>query len=98
MKLLKEIIFCVCLSVAAPLFGAVEYEPFADPVFLNELGVSDNNNPVTISLESGSFSDPVLYGPGGDPIGGLPVENSTWLLFGAAVVYVGCRCFAKRRR
>jgi len=33
-------------------------------------------------MESSSIGEePVLYGPGGDPIGGLPVGESVWMLF-----------------
>lgn len=30
---------------------------------------------------------PVLYGPGGDPIGGLPIQDGYWLLFFVVLSY-----------
>ena len=33
-------------------------------------------------------NSPVLYGPGGDPIGGLPMENGSIVLLGLVLAYV----------
>ena len=33
-------------------------------------------------------NNPVLYGPGGDPIGGLPMENGSVVLLGMVLAYV----------
>lgn len=39
------------------------------------------------SEKNNLVSGPVLYGPGGDPIGGLPVSDSSWLLLAGVVAY-----------
>ena len=36
---------------------------------------------------SSQGNNPVLYGPGGDPIGGLPLENGSIVLFCLAIAY-----------
>jgi hypothetical protein len=46
------------------------------------------------------FFDPVLYGPGGDPIGGLPVGEGIYALFFGVLAYciykVGCKVYYVR--
>ena len=39
---------------------------------------------------------PVLYGPGGTPIGGLPTSNGCLLLLGFVLIYSGWRFFKRR--
>ena len=40
---------------------------------------------------------PVLYGPGGTPIGGLPTSNGNLLMLGLVIIYSGWRFFKRRR-
>ena len=72
---------------------AVEYAPFSEnnqEVWSEKPGLSD---PDYVPFETGlnsSPDSPALYGPGGDPIGGLPVQDSLWtvlLLMGLYGVY-----------
>ena len=44
-----------------------------------------------------SSSSPVLYGPGGNPIGGLPISSGHWLLLGLVLMYAGWRFFKRRQ-
>ena len=45
-------------------------------------------------------SDPVLYGPGGDPIGGLPIGEGVYALFFGVIAYciykIGCKIYYVR--
>ena len=40
---------------------------------------------------------PVLYGPGGTPIGGLPISNGSLFLLGCVIIYAGWRFFRRRK-
>jgi hypothetical protein len=50
-------------------------------------------SPGTVS----ATEEPVLYGPGGDPIGGLPVGNGVWILFGSVFIYALGKVYQKSR-
>ena len=41
-------------------------------------------------------NNPVLYGPGGDPIGGLPLENGSVVLLYLVIVYILLRLWHTR--
>lgn len=43
----------------------------------------------------GLNNPPVLYGPGGDPIGGLPVGDGVYVLFFAVLIYCVYKTFCK---
>ncbi len=51
-------------------------------------------SPVSPSLQNGD--NPVLYGPGGNPIGGLPISNGHWILLSLVLVYSIWRFFKRR--
>jgi len=77
-------LFAFCFSVAAST-----YEPFSGTTpmqneLVSEVGPSDGISPFESSTSSG---DPALYGPGGDPIGGLPVKNAPYALLIMASMY-----------
>ena len=58
------------------------YQPFAPFTPYQQLG--DTN--------------PVLYGPGGDPIGGLPIANGAHLLFFCVIGYSIYKLFSQRKK
>ncbi len=41
---------------------------------------------------------PVLYGPGGNPIGGLPLTDNVPLLFGAVLCYCAYKAIRRKKR
>ena len=95
----KQIYFALCLFMCCFSVSASEYQPFSETgslqhELLTEPGVSDMNTPFE---SSGSAEQPALYGPGGDPIGGLPVGNANWLLLGMVCIHAGYKLIRIRR-
>jgi len=85
----KQINLFLCLFAFCFSVSASEYEPFSGTTpmqneLINEVGSSDGISPFEPSSSSG---DPALYGPGGDPIGGLPVKNAPYALLMMAGIY-----------
>jgi hypothetical protein len=62
-------------STVGPSGGYQPFSPFT-PSQQNPFGAQDQ-----------PFGPPVLYGPGGNPIGGLPVTDGVGLLFFAVLGY-----------
>ena len=60
---------------------------FGQEAFLPSQTFSPASSFQQISLKQGESFDPVLYGPGGNPIGGLPLEKDVQFLFYAVLGY-----------
>jgi len=95
MSLLSKSILCFCWLISCFSLGATNYEPFFEPSHTSELVWGENPNTI-IPIEISSSEDLALYGPGGDPIGGLPVANATWFLLGAVMIYAVYKSFQRK--
>ena len=59
-------------------------------------GIYQPFSPFPPSQQSGN--NPVLYGPGGDPIGGLPITNGVTLLFLCIIGYSTYKLIAQKKK
>ena len=93
------LISCICIfSLNAQVFQPPEPASVfpAQEVASSESGVYQPFTPFNPSQQLGG-TNPVLFGPGGEPIGGLPATNGAHLLFFGVLVYSVYKLITQRK-
>jgi hypothetical protein len=95
-KIKKLALLCVVLGCSGSLAFAGSYEPFSEGNTGEPINVGNEFIPFAADVSSDS-DQPVLYGPGGDPIGGLPVNEGILLLLAGGMIYLSGKVINKRK-
>ena len=95
-------ISCLCIfSIKAQIFQPPETAPvFPTQEETLQAGseVYPPFSPFHLPQPLGNPNKPVLFGPGGEPIGGLPATNGAHLLFLGVIVYSFYRLITQRKK